>query len=79
MSQAENDQQDMQQQVQLYQRLVQEYEQFDAAIDTLIMRNGGASKNMSDEDRKQYHELARRRRDLLNEMRLLERDLLDED
>lgn len=68
----------MQEQVQIYQHVVQAYEELDKQIDTLIMRNGGLSKNMSAGDREQYRELARKRRDLFNEMRVLERNLLDE-
>ncbi|MEO1444380.1 MAG: hypothetical protein AAFV33_28555, partial [Chloroflexota bacterium] len=62
----------VQQQVQAYRNVVQEYEKLDEQIDTLIMKNGGASRNMSEMDRETYKDLARQRRDLFNEMRALE-------
>ncbi len=75
----QSNQPNMQQRVQLYSSIVQEYEQLDHEIDALIMKNGGLSKNMSTGDRQRYRELARKRSSLFNEMRVLERDLLDED
>lgn len=75
----ENSQRNIQEQIQQYQNVVQEYERLDREIDTLIMRNGGASRNMSAGDRERYRELAKRRSDLFNQMRVLEQDLLDEE
>jgi hypothetical protein len=71
-------QEDVKARIQAYRTIVEEYERLDNEIDALITRNGGQSKNMSSTDLDLYRELARKRRDILNEMRLLERDLLDE-
>ncbi len=71
-------QEDVKVRIQAYRTIVEEYERLDNEIDTLITRNGGQSKNMSSDDLDLYRQLARKRRDILNEMRLLERDLLDE-
>lgn len=62
-----------------YQSLVARYEALDKEIDTLIMKNGGVSKNMSDEDRSRYHQLAQQRRELQNEMRIIEQELFEEE
>lgn len=71
-------QEDVKVRIQAYRTIVEEYERLDNEIDTLITRNGGQSKNMSSDDLDLYRQLARKRRDIMNEMRLLERDLLDE-
>lgn len=68
-----------QQRVQAYHTIVQQYEQLDQEIDALIMRNNGASKNMSDADRAQYRDLVRQRWDLQNEMRIMERELFEDE
>lgn len=69
----------VQEQIEQYQNVVREYEKLDQEIDALIMRNGGASRNMSVTDRERYRELAKQRSDLFNQMRVLEQDLLDEE
>jgi hypothetical protein len=74
-----DDEKDALQQVQNYRKIVLQYEAVDAEIDTLIMTHGGASENLSDEERARYRQLANRRDELLNEMRLMERQLLGED
>ena len=61
--------------LQFYQAFVQEYEKLDEEIDDLIMANGGKSEKMPVEARTKYRELARRRDDVLNEMRRLEQRL----
>jgi hypothetical protein len=61
--------------IQFYQAFVQEYEKLDEEIDSLIMANGGTSEKMPHEARDKYRELARRRDDVLNEMRRLEQRL----
>lgn len=61
--------------VQRYRRLVEEYEALDAQIDELIMASDGNADKMSAADRRQYRDLARRRTEKLNAMRLLERQL----
>ncbi len=61
--------------VRQYRQLVADYEAIDSRIDALIMANGGKSQDMSSEDRQLYRELARKRSEILNEMRLLERQL----
>ncbi len=65
--------------VQMYRTIVLQYEAVDAEIDALIMAYGGGSEKMTDEGRARYRELANRRDELLNEMRLLEKQLLDDD
>lgn len=58
-----------------YRQLVEAYEAIDNKIDDLIMANGGKSEDMSAADRRLYRDLARRRNEMLNDMRLLERQL----
>ena len=58
-----------------YRQLVEAYEALDSKIDELIMANGGKSEDMSAEDRRLYRKWARQRNEMLNEMRLLERQL----
>jgi hypothetical protein len=64
--------------VQEYRKLVLIYEALDSQIDALIMAHGGASEKMPEDVRARYKELARKRDDIQNEMRLLEQQLLDE-
>lgn len=67
-------------QVQNYRQLVLRYEALDEEIDALIMKHGGTSEKMPDDDLRHYRELARQRDELLNDMRLMEHQLLlDED
>ncbi len=61
--------------VRQYRQLVEDYEAVDGRIDSLIMSNRGKSEDMSADDRRLYRELARNRSEILNEMRLLERQL----
>ena len=61
--------------VQAYRKLVLQYEALDQQIDTLIMKNDGATENMSPEDFSSYRALARQRDEILNEMRVLEHQL----
>jgi hypothetical protein len=70
---------DLLQQVQYYRKVVLMYEALDKEIDTLIMAHGGASENMPPEDHERYRDMARQRDELLNEMRTIEQQLLDED
>jgi hypothetical protein len=65
--------------VQMYRKIVLQYEAVDAEIDALIMAHGGGSEKMTDEERARYRQLANRRDELLNEMRLLEKQLLDDE
>lgn len=58
-----------------YRQLVEAYEALDNRIDELIMANGGKSEDMSTEDRRLYRDWAGQRNEMLNEMRLLERQL----
>lgn len=74
----ENDS-DLVQQVQYYRKVVLMYEALDKQIDELIMAHGGASDKMPPEDHERYREMARERDELLNEMRRLEQELLDDD
>lgn len=65
--------------IKVYQQLVAEYEALDQEIDALIMKYDGASKNMPQDVLASYREMARRRSDLRNEMRIMEETLFDED
>ena len=58
-----------------YRQLVEAYEALDSRIDELIMAKGGKSEAMSAKDRRLYRDLARQRNEVLNDMRLLERQL----
>ena len=58
-----------------YRKLVLLYEALDEKIDALIMANDGGTENMSDDDLKQYRELAHKRSEVRNEMRILEQQL----
>ena len=58
-----------------YRQLVEAYEAVDTKIDELIMTNRRKSEDMSAADMRQYRKLANKRSELLNEMRLLERQL----
>lgn len=60
-----------------YRKVVLEYEETNAEIDALIMAASGGWDNMSEADRVLYRQLARRRDDLHNEMRVMEQQLLE--
>ena len=62
-------------QVQKYRTIVLVYEAIDEEIDELLTANGGGTENMTEEDRARYRELARKRDEVLNEMRILEQQL----
>jgi hypothetical protein len=67
-------------QVQAYRKLVLLYEALDQEIDELIMSYGGVPEKMSPADLQRYRDLARRRDEVQNEMRVMEQQLqLDED
>lgn len=61
--------------VQKYRKIVLIYEALDEEIDKLIMENGGVSEKMPPEALERYRDLARKRDDVLNEMRVLEQKL----
>ena len=61
--------------VQEYQKLVLSYEALDEKIDDLIMANDGVTENMSKADLEQYRTWARERSEVLNQMRILEKQL----
>ena len=61
--------------VQRYRQVVEAYEALDSRIDELVTASRGRREQMSDADLRQYRELARRRTELLNDMRLLEQQL----
>lgn len=66
-------------QVQQYRELVLRYEALDEEIDALIMSYGGTMEKMSPEALLRYRVLARERDDVQNDMRQLEKLLLDDD
>ena len=61
--------------VQQYRQLVEAYEALDSRIDQLVTASRGRTEEMSTADLRQYRELARKRSELLNDMRLLEQQL----
>ncbi|MDE2635498.1 MAG: hypothetical protein OXI30_03960 [Chloroflexota bacterium] len=61
--------------VQRYQELVEAYEALDSQIDELVSDCRDRAEQMSDADLKSYRKLARKRSELLNDMRLLEQQL----
>lgn len=69
---------DLLQQVQHYRDVVLQYEAVDDEIDSLLMAHGGKSDQLPPSEMARYRKLAQKRDDLFNEMRLLERVLLDD-
>jgi hypothetical protein len=65
--------------LQEYDELVEQYHALDEKIDALLTQYNGYTKNMPPEAIQQYRELARRRDDIFNEMRVMERTLFSED
>lgn len=65
--------------VQNYRKLVLLYEAIDSQIDALIMAHNGVPERMNADERAQYRALARQRDEVLNEMRLLEQQLMEQD
>lgn len=61
--------------VQRYQKLVEAYEALDRQIDELVSASRGRTDEMSAADLRTYRQLARKRSELLNDMRLLEQQL----
>jgi hypothetical protein len=61
--------------VKRYQALVLQYSALDKQIDQLIMAHGGASENLSSEDRLRYREMAQQRDEIQNEMHEIEVEL----
>jgi hypothetical protein len=66
--------------IQRYRDLVLAYEQLDEQIDQFLIASGGTTERMSASAVARYREMARRRDELLNEMRALENELqIDDD
>jgi hypothetical protein len=61
--------------VRQYHQLVEAYEALDGKIDELVEAVRGNTEQMSTADLRQYRELARKRTELLNDMRQLEQEL----
>ncbi|MFN8531038.1 MAG: hypothetical protein U0670_20745 [Anaerolineae bacterium] len=62
--------------VQRYRELVLKYEALDEEIDTFIFERGGKKEHeMTPEELATYRDMARRRDDLLNDIRVLEEKL----
>ncbi|HVO43568.1 MAG TPA: hypothetical protein VMT34_13135 [Aggregatilineales bacterium] len=61
-----------------YQRAVEEFEKLDKQVDALLSSRGGHTNELSDEDYTHYRELAELRDLAYNQMKTLERGLLDE-
>jgi hypothetical protein len=65
--------------IQRYREIVLQYEKIDEEIDALIMASDGMPDKMPPEAKERYRQLAANRDELQNEMRWLERQLLDEE
>ena len=65
--------------VQLYRKLVLEYEALDEQIDALLASHNGATEKMSDEDFESYRNLAHRRDYVYNQMKAVEQLVLGDD
>ncbi len=65
----------MRQQVSAYNELVKQYHALDEEIDTLLSSYGGYTENMTDSAMQTYRALARKRDDVFNQMRTMERIL----
>ena len=63
--------------VQEYRKLVLLYEALDAEIDKLIMAHGGRSEDMPPDDLNRYRELARKRDEVQNDIRVMEQELMN--
>ncbi|MDE2853263.1 MAG: hypothetical protein OXN88_03740 [Chloroflexota bacterium] len=61
--------------VRRYRQLVEAYEALDGEIDELLTAARGKTERMSAADLRQYRGLARKRTELLNDMRQLEQAL----
>lgn len=65
--------------VQTYRNLVLQYEAMHAGINALFQTHPGGTETMTERELAQYRDMARQRDELLNEMRLLEQQLLDDE
>ena len=65
--------------VQNYRKIVLIYEGFNREIDELLTANAGGTEHMTANDLARYHEMARKRDELFNEMRIIEHQLLNKD
>ena len=61
--------------VQQYRQLVEAYEALDGKIDELVTAARGNTEEMSAADLRRYRQLARKRNELLNDMRQMEQKL----
>ena len=62
----------MVEQIARYNKLVQEYQALDKAVDTLLTGHHGHTENMSAEAMQRYRDLARKRDDAFNAVRTME-------
>lgn len=76
---SENSEDDTQSRIARYREIVLQYESIHHKISDLLDRHQGGTEHMSDDDRQHYREMARQRDELVNEIRVLEQQLLDED
>lgn len=61
-----------------YRTIVLEYERLNDEIQRLLESHGGSTENLTSEQLQRYRTLARQRDGVMNEMRILEQQLLDE-
>lgn len=69
----------IQQQVEQYNTLIDQYHALDHEIDTLLSDHHGHTENMTSDDMALYRKLARQRDDVFNAMRVLGQDLFVDD
>ena len=65
--------------VQRYRALVLEYEDLDEQVDDFLAEHAGSTEEMSTEDLAHYRDLARRRDEVHNQMKALERQIFQDD
>lgn len=76
---SEDAEDDTQSRITRYRELVLRYESIHHDINHLLHQYQGGTEHMADADRQRYREMAHQRDELVNEIRVLEQHLMDED
>lgn len=76
---AEDAEDDTRSRITRYRELVLRYESIHHDITQLLHQYQGGTEHMVDADRQRYREMAHQRDELVNEIRMLEQQLMDED
>lgn len=74
-----NDNNEILQQVVLYQKLVEQYEALNDRIQKMLDNVGGDTRKFSPAEFQHYRQTARERDEVFNEVRVLQRQLMDDD